>query len=174
LKTRRPLILTAHIADLDLAPFDHLRAAHFPPDRNFLRAHLTMFHRLPGEYERRIADDLAEVARESFTIKAEVSGLRHLGAGVAFSISSPDLLGIRTMLKARFSSWLGPQDLQTWQPHITVQNKASKTKADLLYQRLSNGFAPHSIEITGFDLWEYLGGPWQHLNSASFNAPQPD
>ena len=48
LKTRQPLILTAQIPETFLARFDRLRQIHFPPDRNFLRAHLTMFHRLPG------------------------------------------------------------------------------------------------------------------------------
>jgi hypothetical protein len=46
LKTRLPLILTARIGDSDLQPLDLLRQRYFPPDRNFLRAHLTMFHRL--------------------------------------------------------------------------------------------------------------------------------
>ena len=47
MKTRHPLVLTARVADKDIEPFDRLREAHFPPDRNVLGAHLTMFHRLP-------------------------------------------------------------------------------------------------------------------------------
>ncbi|MQY46310.1 2'-5' RNA ligase family protein [Rhizobiales bacterium RZME27] len=169
MKTRRPLILTARIADVDLAMFDDLRTKHFPSDRNFIRAHLTMFHRLPGENTQRIVDDLAEIAAGSPRIRAEVSGVRHLGAGVAFSIASPELQDIRAALKTKFSSWLGPQDIQKWQPHITIQNKVSKAKADLLYQHLSDSFRPQLIDITDLDLWEYLGGPWRHLSFASLS-----
>jgi 2'-5' RNA ligase len=163
LKTRRPLILTAHIAENDIEQFDRLRTAHFQQDRNFLGAHLTMFYRLPGEYETRIRDDLTDVACNAATITAEVSGIRHLGAGVAFSITSTRLQEIREQLKVRFKSLLGPQDMQKWQPHITIQNKAPKARADALYRDLSGTFLPHPVEILGLDLWEYLGGPWLHL-----------
>lgn len=144
--------------------------AHFPPDRNFLHAHLTMFHRLPGEYEGKILDDLVILASRMNIFKAEITGLRHLGAGVAFLITSSELQDIRGTLKAKFISWLGSQDMQNWQPHITVQNKASKAKADALYRHLSNGFAPYLVEIDGLDLWEYLGGPWKHQGFAPFKS----
>jgi hypothetical protein len=113
LKTRRPLILTARIAERDLETFDRLRRAHFPPDRNFLRAHLTMFHRLPVGYSERIVAALERAAGGVDTMTAEISGLQHLGAGVAYSINCQPLQDIRTRLKAEFASWLGPQDMQT-------------------------------------------------------------
>jgi len=72
------------------------------------------------------------------------------------------------MLRAEFVSWLGPQDMQKWQPHITIQNKVPKAKADHLYHELTQGFRAHDIEITGLDLWEYLGGPWRHSTFALF------
>jgi hypothetical protein len=58
--------------------------------------------------------------------------------------------------------------MQTWRPHITIQNKAPKAKADQLYHELTQGFRAYDIEITGLDLWEYLGGPWRHSAFASF------
>ncbi len=173
LKTRQPLILTARIADAALEPFDQLRRAHFPPDRNLLRAHLTMFHRLPGEYGQAIGDALAEVAAQTGPFEATVSGVRHLGAGVAFSIESPELQAIRAQLKARFLPWLGPQDAQTWKPHITVQNKVERAVADSLFRQLSDGFAPQTLAIEGLDLWDYLGGPWGHRSFARFGASRP-
>jgi len=167
-KTLQPLILTARIAQADKAPFDLLRKTHFPPDRNFLDAHLTMFHRLPGEYMAWIVEHLKRVAEAGSSIKAEVSGVRHLGAGVAFTIDSAALQDVRAQLKEAFLPWLGPQDMQKWQPHITIQNKVSKDRADRLYQELRATFQPHTIEITGVDLWKYLDGPWQHETSAIF------
>ena len=162
MKTDDPLILTPRFADRDIEYFDRLRSAYFPSARNFLRAHLTMFHRLPGEYGEQIGATLdAEVPR-SGTFAIDVSAPRHLGAGVAFTVTSEQLSSVRARLKSAFLSWLGPQDLQKWQPHITVQNKVSSAAADALYVSLSTGFEPRSVEVLGLDLWRYLGGPWEH------------
>jgi 2'-5' RNA ligase len=169
LKTLQPLILTARICDNDLKPFDRLRQEHFPPDRNFLVAHLTMFHRLPGEYREQVVQHLIEVAAQHSPITADISGLRHLGAGVAFTIASPELQDIHAKLRRAFMPWLGGQDMQKWQPHITIQNKVSKLAADALHAVLSREFRPHTVEIIGLDLWRYLGGPWQHETSALFS-----
>lgn len=170
METRRPLILTARIAEKDLEPFDRLRRAHFPPQRNVLRAHLTMFHRLPGEHSERIVESLEQAAGGFDALSAEVNGLKHLGAGVAYSISCQPLQNIRTTLMAEFVSWLDPQDMQKWQPHITIQNKAPKATADQLYHELAQSFRAYQIEITGLDLWEYLGGPWRHATFALFRT----
>ncbi|SIR22522.1 2'-5' RNA ligase superfamily protein [Rhizobium sp. RU20A] len=170
MKTRHPLIVIARIKDEDLAPFDRLRQAHFPPDRNFLRAHLTMFHRLPGEYEPQISDLLNGVIGSTQAIMARVGGVRHLGAGVAFTIESPELESIRTTLKSQFLSWLGPQDMQPWRPHITVQNKVTRPKADALHLALQASLKPWQIEIVSLDLWAYLSGPWQHVAFEPFAA----
>ncbi|AYD04751.1 2'-5' RNA ligase family protein [Neorhizobium sp. NCHU2750] len=170
MKTGHPLILTARIAEEDLEPFDRLRQAHFPSDRNFLRAHLTMFHRLPGEYEARIVNALNLAAERMPASTAEVSGVRHLGAGVAYMIACPALEAIRGALKSAFVSWLGSQDMQTWRPHITIQNKVPRAKADELHRDLCARFQPWSILIAGLDLWAYLGGPWQHLAFAPFGS----
>lgn len=168
MKTRLPLIVTAHVAAEDIAAFDLLRQAHFPPGRNFLSAHLTMFHRLPGEYGERILSQLRSVADGTETIAAEVGGLRHLGAGVAYGIDSPALHAVRDRLKGHFAPWLGPQDQQAWKPHITLQNKVSREAADRLFRQLSEGFTPWRIGITGVDLWRYLDGPWAHVGFLPF------
>lgn len=170
MKTRQPLILTARIAEGDVAPFGRLRQKHFPRDRNVLGAHLTMFHRLPGEYRDTIVETLKSVTAQAETMAAKVSGLRHLGAGVAFVIACPALEDIRASLKTEFVAWLGSQDMQTWRPHITIQNKAPKVTADALYRDMNAGFEPHTIEIIGLDLWNYLGGPREHVTFARFEV----
>lgn len=168
MKTRLPLVVTARLARSDLEPFDLLRWKHFPPDRNMLPAHLTMFHRLPGEYLAQITAALSRTAREQNQLSADVAGIRHLGAGVAFTIASLDLEALRRDLKATFLTWLGPQDMQVWQPHITIQNKVPKTTADRLHGEMLASFRPHQIEITGLDLWRYLGGPWRQEMTFDF------
>lgn len=168
MKTRRPLILTARIDEDDLRPFDQLRQQHFPPDRNFLHAHITMFHRLPGEYSDRIVESLRLAAGVIAPLTAQVAGLRHLGAGVAFTIESAELGTLRELLRQTFVHWLGSQDMQKWQPHITIQNKVSRSQADTLYRELSSDFQARDITITGLDLWRYLDGPWAAETSILF------
>lgn len=172
MKTQVPLIVTAQIAENDLQPFDFLRQKHFPPARNFLKAHLTMFYRLPGEYRERILAQLEETTSGIDAVSADVTGIRHIGAGVAFSIESDALAAIRGELKSAFIKWLGSQDMQIWRPHITVQNKASKAAADDLYRELRADFRPHSIRITGVDLWKYLDGPWEQEASIAFSRKE--
>jgi hypothetical protein len=45
----RPLILTLKMDRESFSRFEGLRQAHFPPHRNFIPAHLTLFHHLPGD-----------------------------------------------------------------------------------------------------------------------------
>ncbi|MBD8554401.1 2'-5' RNA ligase family protein [Rhizobium sp. CFBP 8762] len=157
-----PLILTARISDGDLEPFDRLRRQHFPAERNFLRAHLTLFHHLPADEFDRIVE-LAQqgLSRVDLPMPVEVTGVRHMGAGVAYTLESPALQAVRAHLVAGVRAWLKPQDLQGWRPHITVQNKVSKAKADTLFQDLRTSFRPQTIASTGLDIWSYLGGPWR-------------
>ncbi len=162
LKTRYPLILTAQIAEHDIAPFNDLRQQHFPPERNVLKAHITMFHRLPGEYRDRIVRELTRVGGETPGFTAEARRLRHLGAGVALEIGSSELEAMRARLRVAFAPWLGPQDMQVWRPHITIQNNVDRQTADRLYRELQASYQPLPVRITGLDLWDYLGGPWQH------------
>ena len=170
MKTLHPLIVTAQIAQDDLEPFDRLRQAHFPQARNFLRAHLTVFYRLPGEYAAQIMKQLTDAAAATSIIKAEVNGVRHIGAGVAFTVISPELQTVHAGLKAAFAPYLVSQDMQKWQPHITVQNKVSRPAADRLYTDLAATFSPHEIDIIGLDLWRYLDGPWEHEFAAPFRS----
>lgn len=167
---KAPIIITARIEEADLLPFDALRSRHFPAKRNFLRAHLTMFHKLPSEDLENIQKHVFNSAARRKHILAKVSAVRHLGAGTAFTITSPDLVEIRSSLRAQLLPSLGPQDLQTWQPHITVQNGVSHTQADVLFEMLSEDFVPCEIRIIGIDLWQYLEGPWALLDSCLFSA----
>lgn len=73
-----PLILTAHVNEDDILFFDELRTRFFPPERNFLRAHVTMFHRLPSERRSEIEATIDSVAALTNTMEARVTGVRHL------------------------------------------------------------------------------------------------
>jgi hypothetical protein len=163
-----PIIVTALFAGEDQAWFDALRRAHFPPERNHLAAHLTMFHHLPptlaDELKRRLAEETRGVRGPDARLAAPYS----LGKGVAFRIDSPGLAAIRARLAEAFAGLLTPQDQAGWRAHVTVQNKVEPGAAKALLAELSAGFAVRPLRIAGLTAWWYRGGPWEPLSRHSF------
>lgn len=157
-----PLILTAHVNEQDMQYFDELRSRFFPQERNFLRAHVTMFHKLPAEQRTGVERIIGSVAALTKAVAARVTGVRHLGSGVAFTVEDEHLTSARMAMKKALRPWLGAQDQQQWKPHITVQNRVHWQRADALFDMLSETFVPQSILVEGFDLWSYMNGPWRH------------
>jgi hypothetical protein len=158
-----PIIVTALLGGEDQAFFDRQRDAHFPPERNFLRAHLTMFHHLPPSLEDEVLQRLGEAAREGVPV-ARVAGLISLGRGVAYRIDSADLAAIRAYLADIWEPILTPQDRAGWRPHITIQNKVDPTDARALLTELQVDFRPRPLTIAGYAAWWYRGGPWELLS----------
>jgi hypothetical protein len=158
----RPLIVTAELGAQDQAWLDRLRRAHFPPERNQLAAHLTMFHALPpsaeGELRRRLAQEAA-----ASPPRAMIAGLMNLGRGVAYRVVSDELDAIRTDMAEAFRGSLTAQDAQGWRPHVTIQNKADPKGARALLAELERGFTARPLAIAGLGLHRYLNGPWERL-----------
>ena len=162
-----PLVVTLLLDDEAQARFDRLRAEHFSPSRNFLQAHVTLFHALPGEHEDAVRAGLASAARRP-TFAVEVTGVRFLGRGVAYDLRSPEADGLRGALARAWGPWLTPQDRQRLRPHVTVQNKVAPDVARALHARLSAAFEPGRVTARGLGLWRYLGGPWEPLAELPF------
>jgi hypothetical protein len=156
------LILTAEIAAADLAWLDALRCAHYPPERNRVRAHLTMFHALPPSAKSEVRRRLAMLASAP-PPKAQIAGLMNLGGGVAYRIASPDLDRIRDALAQDLHGLLGAQDACGWQPHVTIQNKVAPKIARSLIAALESGIAPRPLAISGLGLHRYMGGSWEEV-----------
>ncbi|OLY91025.1 2'-5' RNA ligase superfamily protein [Cnuella takakiae] len=161
-----PLILTLHLDEASFQYFNQLRKAHFPPERNFIAAHLTLFHHLPDTPELR--QQLAGAAGTQQPLQLEVTGLRSLGGGVAFRLHCPPLQAWHRQLQQQWFDLLTPQDRQPLQPHITVQNKVMPPAARQLLQQLEAGFTPFHVQAAGVQLWAYMGGPWQLLQDYPF------
>ena len=167
-----PLILTLALDETSFARFDGLRRQHFPPERNIVPAHITLFHHLPGAREADIAGELAGVCREQPSLTLTITGLRSLGRGVAYTIEAPVLQELRGRLARVWQDWLTPQDRQRYQPHITVQNKATPDEARALLAELSAGFEPFAARGEGLLLWRYLNGPWRLLREFRFEGAE--
>jgi 2'-5' RNA ligase len=164
----RPLILTLELDPKSFEIFNKLRKAHFPPERNFLDAHITLFHKLPGEQEGSIQETLQDISsRPVFTLS--FSSLRFLGKGVAINIESFELVELRNQLATIWQDNLETQDKQPFKPHVTIQNKVSPEEARALLETLQQTWTPLTGKGTGLLLWRYLGGPWELLEAFPFS-----
>lgn len=165
-----PIIITAQMGKADQVFFDSLRAAHFPPDRNHLAAHITLFHHLPPMYLSEIKTRIAALAREWASPPAYVSDVMTLGRGVAYRIDCPGLMAMRDELADGFTGLLTPQDQARPRLHITIQNKVEPPVAKALYAELAATFEPRPLRITGIAIHHYRGGPWQAIQSWTFSG----
>ena len=156
-----PIIVTALLGRADQAAFDALRREHYPPERNALPAHLTLFHHLPPSVEGELKHRLTGATRGVRAPMAKAVGLMSLGRGVAVKIESPDLTAIRNELSLAFAGLLMPQDAGGWRPHVTIQNKVAPSMAKLLLGALGKEFRARDVEIAGLATWWYRGGAWE-------------
>ncbi len=97
-----PFIVAAEVDEPTQDALDRLRRRHFPPERNRLAAHLTLFHALPGDALGDVLDAVRRAcARPAPT--AEVTGVRSLGRGAALVVASPGLVAARAAVAADFA-----------------------------------------------------------------------
>lgn len=163
-----PLVATLSIAPAAQAYFDGLRMRHFPKERNYLNAHLTLFNALPDEpWILEKMRSLAE-AQTAFEVKADQ--VMSLGGGTAFKIVGPELTLLHRNLQAHYQEALTNQDKQKRNFHITVQNKVEPAVAKSLQADLKSTFEPFDFTADGIHLWRYLGGPWEFIRTYRFNG----
>ncbi len=166
----RPLILTLRMDDPSQDRFDRLREEYFPKERNFIPAHLTLFHKLPGDREREIAATLYDLCGRQEPFSLAATGLVFMGRGVGYRLESSTLPAVRKTLADEWWPWLGAQDRKGFRPHVTVQNKVPPQEARALHRRLEETFAPFEVGAKGLLLWRYLGGPWEPAGSYGFRG----
>ena len=165
-----PLILTAELPpDLHRWATD-LRRRHFPPERNFLEAHVTLFHALPPQIAPELCTLLARLAGEIAPPPARLEGVMNLGGGTALRIASPPILELRARIAEHFRGMLTAQDQHTPQLHVTIQNKVAPVEARALQQDLTGVVVPRDFTIPGFALYRYRGGPWDSVRRFPFRG----
>ncbi len=165
-----PLLLTLGLAEPAQGVFQALRLRHFPPERDQVPAHVSLFHALPGAERREIQRVLHALDAVSFEIT--VGAPRSLGRGVAFPLGSPELTALRGRLARAWSDWLTPQDRASFRPHVTVQNKVTPEQARATLAHLAAGFVPWRTEGCALLLWRYLGGPWELVERIALKPRQ--
>lgn len=166
-----PLILTCLINQEAFDFFTDLRKKHFPSERNFLDAHLTLFHHLPAD-EPDILLAIQELCSGQPPFVLYIKEVVFTGKGVAYRIDCPPLKQLHHALQQRWQQWLIPQDRQGLWPHITVQNKVYPEEARALQKQLAAVFTPFEAMALGLSVWEYQGGPWSFQESCLFQGAQ--
>ena len=165
-----PLIVTAELPAEVQALADRLRREHYPPERNQLPAHVTLFHALPPSCEAELRETLAALARDNPPPPARLVGVMQLGTGTALRLESPDLLALRQDLAERFHGLLSAQDDHPPRLHVTIQNKVTPREAKALQAELAATLEPRDFAFAGLALHAYRGGPWELLKRCPFRG----
>lgn len=159
--------MTAQFAPGDDGWLQQLRRTYYPPERNRVPAHLTLFHQLPPSLGAELTTRLAAAAAAP-PPRARITGVMDLGAGTALRIESDDLEAIRFELAEGFHGMLSAQDRGPWTPHVTIQNKVEPRAARALQASLRAAFEPRPLAINALASWRYLGGPWEPVRRHPF------
>jgi 2'-5' RNA ligase superfamily len=165
-----PVIITAQMGKADQAWANGLRRTYFPPERNYLDAHITLFHHLPPAALPEIKARLATLTRDNPPPESRLCDVMHLGRGVAYRIDSPQTLAIWQNLAECFHGLLIPQDQAKPRLHITIQNKVDPAASKKLHGALTAEFVPRPLAITGLSAFYYRGGPWEAIQTWSFRG----
>jgi 2'-5' RNA ligase len=163
-----PLILSLKLDQASFDTLEVLRQQYFPRARNFLSAHVTLFHALPGEQEAQIKQTLQDLCAETSIFQLSFPKLRFLGRGVAVEIESAELLQLRKKLATDWDASLTAQDKQGFRPHITIQNKVAPDEARRVFDRLAFAWKMDNGFAEGLMLWHYLEGPWELVGEFPF------
>lgn len=163
-----PVIISAEFVPEDQRWLNALRERYFPPERNYIDAHLTLFHHLPpGEIEA-IRHRLTAETRHCPAPPIAIAGVMNLGRGTAIAMACPELGAIRSRLADAFKGLLIPQDQAGWRPHVTIQNKVDPAIARALQASLASEIVRRRVALAGLATWYYRGGPWELISRHAF------
>ena len=165
-----PLILTALLpADLHRWATS-LRTAHFPPERNYLEAHVTLFHALPPQCTDELSQLCKRIAAETAPVPGQLLGLMSLGGGTALKLESRGILALRDQIADHFHGMLTGQDQHRPRLHVTIQNKVTSAEAKALQAELAPTIDARDFAFRGLGLYVYRGGPWDHHGDYVFRG----
>lgn len=165
-----PFIVTAALPPDIHGWAEGLRRQHYPPERNHLHAHVTLFHAFAPSLLDELTRFLPRIAGEFAAPEAEITGLMDLGTGTAIALASPQLLTLRAIIAEHFSGSLTAQDLHEPRPHITIQNKVLRREARALQAALGPTIMQRRFAFVALELYLYKGGPWELVKRSSFRG----
>lgn len=155
-----PLLITAELPSPVFAWADALRRAHYPPERNRLGAHVTLFHGLPPSAEGAVRRLLGELAQRPAPA-ARIAGLMDLGGGTALSVDSPAMAALHGELAERLHGLVQQRDARPLRLHITVQNKVPRAAARALQAELAGDLPSRAFRFRGLVLSKWQDDLWR-------------
>lgn len=164
-----PLLVTAELPPDVLAWADGLRRAHYPAERNRLRAHVTLFHALPPSVREELEQVLSDLARRA-PPAARISGLMKLGRGTALAVDSPAMVELHGLIADRMHGLLTQQDTRPLRLHVTIQNKVTSEAARALQAELEPTIPPLAFRFRGFGLYAWEEGLWRDIRTVPFRG----
>jgi 2'-5' RNA ligase superfamily len=167
---KAPFIVTAELPGDVFAWANSLRTAHFPSERNHLKAHVTLFHSFAPSLRAELPRELARLAREFAPPICRTNGPMDLGGGTAIALHSPAMLAVREEIAETFYTMLTAQDRGGKKLHITVQNKVERAAAKSLQAELSGQLDTREFSFTGLGLHLYLGPQWEEVGVWKFRG----
>ncbi len=167
-----PFIVTAELPGEVLAFADALRREHYPPERNRLAAHVTLFHAFAPSLREELKRVLARAAGDHAPPAAVLDGIMDLGSGTALAIRSSAMLAIREAIAEHFHGALTAQDRHEPRLHITVQNKVTPQAAKALQRALEQSLAPRRFAFPALGLHLYRETHWDTLGTWKFRGKQ--
>ena len=169
-----PFILTAALPPDVQSWADGLRQAHYPPERNHLHAHVTLFHSFAPSLLEELRGFLPRITAEFAAPQVRISGIMDLGTGTAIALASHELLELRGLIAEHFRGALTDQDLYEPRPHITIQNKVTKKQARALQAALALEIELLAdrgpFAFPALELHAYKGGPWDLVKRSVFRG----
>ncbi|WP_435015423.1 2'-5' RNA ligase family protein [Tundrisphaera sp. TA3] len=164
------LLVTLGFDSPTFARLDALRRRYFPPERNFIPAHISLFHHLPGSEFATIDEALAASAASRGPIDLAFRTIRRMDRGMMAVVEAAGLAAIHARLAAAFKTWLTPQDRQPFRSHVTIMNKAERDDAARAFGELQATWNPWDGVGDRLLLWEYRGGPWDAVAEYPFSG----
>ena len=167
-----PFIVTAELPGHIYAWADALRAKHYPPERNKLAAHVTLFHAFAPSLREELHRTLGRLASDYARPAASIAGLMPLGTGTALAIRSPAMLAIREAIAEHFHGALTAQDSHAPRLHITIQNKVTSGVATALQRELAATLEQRDFAFIGLGLHLYRETHWDSVGKWPFRGKQ--
>jgi 2'-5' RNA ligase len=154
-----PYIITLRLDAESASRLDRLRRRYFPPERNHLDAHLTLFHALLPDHLARL--EVLCTGPPALPLNLEFFRPRSIGRGVVIEVRSTELVRLHARMRAACGDGLTAQDQQALRPHVTIQNKVAAPLAAATLAEVNADFSSWRGQGLDFAVWRYLGGPWQ-------------
>lgn len=149
-------VVTARLDPASFASLDEFRKKYFPPERNFLSAHVTLFHQAPPE--------ILSAVPPSFPLMIEFQESFFMGHGFGIRTKCDELS--RWKKNCLNHPWeFTSQDRNNSRLHVTIQNKVSPEQAREDFRNFSGTWKPFAGSISGIDVWIYRNGPWEFFRS---------